>query len=272
MYTKYLFKTPIIPNINFKKYKNLLEANNDINKQLLTYTTNINDITFETSDKELPNGMNILNVIIKKDIKTHILNICKTYVKPINDKSNISINNQYTINELKNNKDNILSSFINKFIDNVCNILHVRNKPEFEELSSIIFLNIKNGNHQLLNNIYYSQGPIFILNISDNNYIYDMANIYTRESIRLKINSNTMIIMDGASRVQWTYGYPTNENIYSCILLSRMQIPIVSVYEPIMLTNITYIKLNLNIVSFEQFKYDYNKQKVNSKMYFKFLH
>ena len=39
------------------------------NKQLLTYTTNINDITFETSDKELPNGMNILNVIIKKDIK-----------------------------------------------------------------------------------------------------------------------------------------------------------------------------------------------------------
>ena len=34
------------------------------NKQLLTYTTNINDITFGTSDKELPNGMNILKLMI----------------------------------------------------------------------------------------------------------------------------------------------------------------------------------------------------------------
>jgi len=268
MYKKYLFKKSIIPKINFKKYKNPSEAINDINKQLLSYKTNDNDIIFETSDKELPNGMNILDIIITKQIKIHILNLCKLLVKPIYNKSNIYINNDYTINELKNHKDNILSSFVKKFIDNVCNILNVKNKSEFEELSSIIFLNINNGNQQTLNNVYYSQGPIFILNISDNNYTYDMANIYTRESIRLKINSNTMIIMDGSSRIQWSCGYPNNENIYSCILLSRMQIPIISIYEPIMLTNITYVKLNLNIISFEQFKYDYNKHKVNVKLFY----
>ena len=248
IFKKYLFKVPIIPKLELKLCeRSTSDVIKQVNSVLYKYSTTTTDVVLETKDRELPSGMQVFSTIISSKTRSRINIACENLI----DGSSGGVMLDSILEKVIHGNDNALAQFVKKFCIIVCKILNVANLNKFINSSHVVIANT-GALSQRVDNVCSSQGPVFNLDLGEG-ITYDMANLYTRESVRIVLRPGALTVFDGASRLQWSRGNP--EKTFTCSILSSNQYSKINVYDGVFGYEIRYSIYDPFIANFEDDTY-----------------